>query len=114
MGHATCHENYPWGFIILTDVVQAAIYAIGAFIMYSLGIAWLIIYLLYLAGLEIRLLRRSCVNCYYYGKYCAFGKGKLAALLFKQGDKAKLSGDKIGWKDIAPDFMVSIILLRSW
>jgi hypothetical protein len=29
--------------------------------------------------------RLVCVNCYYYGKRCPIGWGKLAALMFKQG-----------------------------
>ena len=111
MRPAGCYENYPPGIILLANTVQLALYAIGAFIMYSLGIVWLIIYFLYVGGLEIRLLRRSCVNCYYYGKYCAFGKGKLASLLFKRGDNARFNRDRIRWRDILPDFLVSIVPL---
>ena len=58
--------------------------------------------------LEIRLLKDGCVNCYYYGKVCGFGKGKLSALFFKKGDNAKFSQKKVGWKDMAPDMLVFI------
>lgn len=103
------HENYPHWIIIISNVFSIAIYLIGAFIIYQLGLIWLAIYLLYILWIEIRILRRSCVNCYYYGKYCAFGRGKLSYLLFKKGDPKKFIQDKITWKDILPDFMVSII-----
>jgi hypothetical protein len=43
-------------------------------------------YLLYALGLEVRLLRTGCVDCAYYGKACAFGKGRLCAIAFEQGD----------------------------
>jgi hypothetical protein len=111
MKTANCYENYPRRIILLSNLVQASIYGIGGFVMYSVGIIWLAVYILYLLWLEIRLLGRSCVNCYYYGKFCAFGKGKLAAWLFKRGDAAKFNRDKITWRDIIPDFLVSIIPL---
>ena len=77
--------------------------------IYKIGWIWLILYVLYIAWLEIRILKRSCVNCYYYGKVCAFGKGKLSRLFFKKGDTSKFLQDKITWKDIVPDIMVSLI-----
>jgi hypothetical protein len=54
-------------------------------------------------------MRRSCTNCYYYGRLCAFGKGKLSAIFFKKGNAKKFTQCKITWKDLIPDFLVSII-----
>jgi len=56
-------------------------------------------------------MKKSCVNCYYYGKYCAFGKGKLSSLFFKKNNPQKFIKPKITWKAIIPDFLVSIIPL---
>lgn len=111
MGQPKTYENYPCKIIIISNFVLIAIYFIGAYIMYQLGVLWLILYLVYIFGLEIRLMKKSCVNCYYYGKFCAFGKGKLSAILFKKGDSKIFQKDKITWKDILPDFLVSIIPL---
>ena len=102
-------ENYPCWIILISNLVSIAIYLIGAFIIYQLGTIWLLFYLFYIFGLEIRLMKRSCANCYYYGKYCAFGKGKISSLFFKRGNSHKFIKDKITWKDILPDFLVSII-----
>jgi hypothetical protein len=44
--------------------------------------------------------RLVCVNCYYYGKRCPIGWGKLAALMFKQGSMDKF-GTSVGVK-LAP------------
>jgi hypothetical protein len=41
-----------------------------------------------------------CTNCYYYGKRCASGWGKLSALMFKQGDIERFN-DSVGVK-LAP------------
>jgi len=109
MKEITCYENYPFWIVILSNIVSFTIIAAGAFVMYKIGWVWLILYILYNAFLEIRLLRRSCVNCYYFGKVCAFGKGKLSSLFFKKGDTNKFIEDKIKWIDIVPDLMVSII-----
>jgi len=102
------YENYPcWG-ILISNLLEVIIYFIGAFILYQLGLIWMFFYLIYILILQIMVLKKSCVNCYYYGKYCAFGKGKLASLFFKKGSK-NFCQRKVTWKDIIPDFLVSII-----
>ena len=101
-------ENYPCRIMIFSNFVSILIYIIGAYIIFQLGIIWLIVYLLYILWLEIRLMKRSCVNCYYYGKFCAFGKGKLSSLFFKKGNAEAFFKDKLTWKNILPDFLVSI------
>jgi hypothetical protein len=79
--------------------------------MSRLGLIWMFLLIAYILILEIKLLKSHCVNCYYYGKYCAFGKGKLSALFFKKGSPKEFNRCKINWKDILPDFLVSIIPL---
>jgi len=105
------YEKFPCWIMLISNFVSIAIYLIGAFIISKIGLIWLGLYLLYILGLEIRLMGRSCVNCYYYGKHCAFGKGKLSSLFFKKGNPNNFIKDKITWKDILPDFLVSIIPL---
>ncbi len=84
-----CYENYPLKFVIGANILQIAIYLIGAYIVYLTGLVWLILYLIFILILEIRLLKISCVHCYYYNKRCAFGKGKLCAIFFKKGHPKK-------------------------
>jgi len=109
MKDVTCYEDYPTWIVMLSNAVSFATYGAGSFVIYKIGWIWLILYLLYIVWLEIRILRRSCVNCHYFGRLCAFGKGKLAALFLKKGDTSGFARDKITWKDIAPDFLVSLI-----
>jgi hypothetical protein len=59
--------------------------------------------------LEIKLLRGHCVNCYYFGKTCFSGQGRLSSLFFKKGEPIKFIDIKITWKDIIPDFLVSVV-----
>lgn len=105
------YENYSCWIMIISTLVSIAIYLIGAFIIYQTGIILLSLYLLFIILLEIRLIKGHCVNCYYYGKFCAFGKGKLSAILFKKGSSKKFFKNKMTWKDMLPDFLVPIIPL---
>ncbi len=113
MPEVECHENYPVKIVILSNLVALEIYGIGAFILASLFVWLLIPYLLYVLWLEARVLRRSCVNCYYYGKVCAFGKGKLCALFLKKGNPQNFAADKITWFQLLPDFLVSLIPIAA-
>jgi len=106
--------------IIVSDAVALGIYAIGAYIMFQLDVSWGCTYLVYCLIIEIRVMRKSCIHCYYYDKLCGFGKGKIAALFFKRGDPKKFLERKITWKDLIPDLLVSLIpfafgiLMLTW
>jgi hypothetical protein len=103
-----CFEKYPVWIVFVSNLLTIAIYVIGALIIYNIGLIWLILYLIFIIFLEYRVIHGHCVNCYYYGKTCSFGKGKIASLFFKKGDNKKFC-KKITWIDILPDFLVSII-----
>lgn len=111
MGKPKTFENYPCWIMLISNLVSILIYLAGAFIIYHLGLVWLGLYIIYILFLEIRIMKKSCINCYYCGRCCAFGKGKLSALFFKKGNPNKFARRKITWKYIIPDFLVSIIPL---
>ncbi|HUT87072.1 MAG TPA: hypothetical protein VMX15_03185 [Candidatus Heimdallarchaeota archaeon] len=101
-------ENFPIWRVIFSNSVSLAIVAIGAAILAGLTIWLTISYVVYWLWMEIRVLKRSCVNCAYYGKVCGFGKGKLCSLLFKKGDAKKFAEASISWSDVLPDFLVFV------
>jgi len=104
-----CSEKYPTRIVITSNLVSLLIYGIGVFILSQFGLIWVIGYVFFIILLEFRLLSRHCVNCYYYGKTCAFGKGRLSSLFFVKGQPEQFIQKKISWKDIVPDFLVFII-----
>ena len=104
-------DRYPFWIVVFSNIVSLGMYFIGSYIIYQLGAVWLAIYVFYIVILELRLMKRSCTGCYYYGRLCAFGRGKLSAAMFEKGDMRKFSQGKVNWKDLIPDFMVSIIPL---
>jgi len=103
------YENYPFRIILVSNIIALSIYIIGASIVFQIGLVRFILYILYILFLEFRLLKKSCTHCYYYDKYCAFGKGKLCALFFSKGDPKEFLKRKITFKAIIPEFLVSII-----
>jgi hypothetical protein len=102
-------ENYPCWIVFLANLVSVAIYLAGALIIYQTGLIWLILYIIYILILEFRLIGGHCRDCYYYGKTCAFGKGKISSIFFKKGNIKNFCKMKITWKDLIPDFLVSLI-----
>ncbi|OGD83574.1 hypothetical protein A2165_03990 [Candidatus Curtissbacteria bacterium RBG_13_40_7] len=109
MEQQKCYDNYPAWIVVISNFVSLSTYFIGGFIIYQIGFLWLALYILYILILELRLIKGHCVNCYYYGKTCSFGKGRLSSLFFKKGESIKFCQNKMTWKDIVPDFLVSVI-----
>ena len=102
-------ENYPSWIVAVSNLVALAIYGLGAYIIYRSGWVWMVLYLVYLLILEIRLLGGHCRNCYYYGRTCAFGKGRLSAAIFKPGDPERFNARSVTWRDMIPDILVVLV-----
>jgi len=105
------YENFPFWIPFLAWSLSLAIYVLGSYILGILYFPLAIGFIFYCLWIEIRILKVSCVNCYYYGKHCGLGRGKLCSLLFKKGDPERFIEKDICWKDLIPDFMVLIFPL---
>ena len=99
-------DNYPFWIVLLSNLLSIIIYGLGFYIMFRLSWMIAVVYLLYILAQEVRLIRNHCTSCFYYGKTCGFGKGRLSALIFKQGDPAKFCQNNFTWKDLIPDILV--------
>jgi hypothetical protein len=109
MNKIKTYENFPFWMVAISNILPLLIYIIGAYILYRSWVGFFVLYIIYCFWFETRVLRKSCRNCYYYGKICCFGKGKLCSLLFKKGNSKDFCKKEISWIDILPDFLVSII-----
>ncbi len=107
----TSYDRYPFWIVTLSTALGISIWAIGAYILSGFGILWTGLYLAYCIWIELGIMRHGCVNCYYYGRLCAFGKGRLCALLFEKGDPQSFTSRRCSWKDLVPDFLVVLIPL---
>lgn len=105
------YENFPFWIPLLSGALSLTIYGLGLYIFYHLGILFAVLYLCYCLWLESQILRGSCKHCYYFGKTCGLGRGKICALIFKKGDPKKFIEREISWKDLIPDFLILIFPL---
>jgi hypothetical protein len=105
------YDSFPLKLVLLCVAVNISVYISGAYLMASLGGIFVALYVLYCLLMEIRILMMSCRDCYYYGKLCAFGKGKLCSLIFKKGSPERFLNKKITCLNLIPDFLVSLIPL---
>jgi hypothetical protein len=105
------HENFPAWIVIQSNLVSILIYISGFLITLQLDLIVAILYLIFILALEYRLLSKHCVNCYYWGKTCGFGKGRLSSVFFKKGDPSRFCAVQMSWKDLIPDLLVSLIPL---
>jgi hypothetical protein len=103
------YEQYPTRIVLLSNLLSVFMYLTGVFLVFQFGLVWAILYLLFIFLLEFRLLGSHCVDCYYYGKTCALGKGRLSRMVFPKGIPERFCNKTITWKDIIPDFLVFII-----
>lgn len=111
MGEVEIYESYPAWTIALSNIFSLSVYAIGAYVLAGFGLWIPLLYLVYCASAEVNVLRRSCTGCYYYGKLCCFGRGKLCAKLFKKGDADKFAAAEAKPLDLLPDLMIVAIPL---
>jgi hypothetical protein len=111
MERTNSFEKFPLWIVFLSNLVSILIYVTGFIIIFRFSPIVAIVYLVYILALEYRLLSKHCTNCYYWGKTCGFGKGRLSALLFKKGDPLKFCNNKMSWKDMIPDLLVSLVPL---
>ncbi len=107
------YDRYPFWIVVFSNALGISIWAIGAYILSGFGILWAGLYLAYCIWIEVGILRHSCVSCFYYGRLCAFGKGRLCALLFEKGDPQRFTDRQFSWKDLVPDFLVILIPLAG-
>jgi hypothetical protein len=105
------YESYPSRMVAASLLVTFTIYASGALVLSGFGPVMTLSYLLFILWSEVRVMRMSCVDCWYYGKRCAFGRGKVAALLFRKGDPARFAAKPITWVQLLPDMLVPLLPL---
>lgn len=105
------HENYPIWIVLFSNLASIAIYALGFLIIHKIGLFFSILYLIFVLTLEYRVIRHHCINCFYWGKTCGFGKGQISSWFFKKGDNSRFCAKQMTWKDLIPDILVSAIPL---
>ncbi len=82
-------EEYPYSIVISQNLFFLLYFGTGFAGMLSLKIFEIplisILYAIFIVVMLLFVLRKHlCTNCYYYGKRCSTGWGKLSSLMFKE------------------------------
>jgi hypothetical protein len=101
--------SFPLGYVVITNAANLLTYGLGAVIVAVMGWWAVVAYLVFCVAFELDIMARGCVDCYYYGKTCAYGKGRLCALLFSRGDPKRFAAREISWAALVPDFLIFLV-----
>ncbi len=83
-------DSYPKPVIIIRWIVLAIAFILGIYILWGIKDVVGLAYVIYsLAALTLILPLSRCASCFYHGKACNTGWGKVAAYLFPKGDESK-------------------------
>ncbi len=116
-------EEFPKSGIIFGNLLMLLWIALGTAACWFLYPLAGRIYLVVAVSLVFLVLRwLVCTNCYYYGKWCPIGWGKLAALLFKQGSienfgkspGVKLAPVVYGLLSLVPLIFIIVALVKEF
>ena len=105
------YENYPMWIVIVSNLVFLSVYFAGIYILYLVHPLLALLLFIYLVYMETAVYREGCVSCYYYGKVCAFGRGKIAKTFLKKGDPKKFLEKDVSFKDFIPHSLPSLVPL---
>ena len=82
-------QTYPKGVIVFRWIILTLAFALGIYILLDIQPMLGIIYAVCsLFALTLVLPLSRCVYCYYHGKLCNTGWGKIAAYLYVKGDES--------------------------
>jgi hypothetical protein len=103
------YESYPGWIVLLSNLITISVLAAGFYLLYLINFWLALVFLVYALYMEASVYREGCVNCYYYGKRCGFGRGLIAKILLKKGNPKKFTEKSVSMKDFLPSMLVSII-----
>lgn len=102
-------ENHPFSTILITNCLILLVWFSALYLVWQLGIFWGVLFAVYLLFLEFSIYKQGCSCCCYYGKKCAFGRGKIAPFLVKKDNPEKFCQRKITWFKLLPTILSSLI-----
>ncbi len=103
-----CFENYPLSTVALANLNTISIPIIGLVILSGFGVVVAILYIAFSVAMTFNVLGRHCVDCYYYGKTCFSGWGKVSSRMFKRGNPKAFAQREVTWLAILPDFLTTL------
>jgi len=85
-------EEHPKSIAVIGNLIMLLWISLGTVACWFFNPIVAGVYLAFAVVMVFIVLRKLvCTNCYYYGKWCPIGWGKLSALFFRKGSIEKFS-----------------------
>ena len=116
-------EEHPKSIAVIGNVIMLLWISLGTVACWFFNPIVAGVYLAFAVVMVFIVLRKLvCTNCYYYGKWCPIGWGKLSALFFRKGSIEKFStgiGVKLapltyGLLTLIPLVLIIISIIREF
>ena len=93
-------ESFPLSWIIGENLLYLAMWLLAGYLIWPIwmpfGLPFLtIIWTVLVVAIQILLKKHNCSGCYYYGKLCHLGWGKISSAMFKQDGGNPKTGMKL-------------------
>jgi len=86
------YENFPLKIVKIRAGIAGAILVTGTIATGTLNVFFGVLYLLYSIIIVLRIAAAVCNKCYYHGKWCDSGLGKLSGLISSRGSVSAFAG----------------------
>jgi hypothetical protein len=102
--------NYPWTTPLIENTVWGGVYLLGSATFWFIHPWAAGAYLAYsLACMYLLLPRLVCTSCFYYGRRCHSGQGRIASLLFSPRSQAEFASRFRSMRLAAPIFLAPLL-----
>ncbi|MBN2499045.1 MAG: hypothetical protein JXR96_30930 [Deltaproteobacteria bacterium] len=113
---ADCRESFPLPWVLAENALHLSTWVLAGWLVWPLGwrgwplatMAWAVVVVL----VQVWLKKHNCSGCYYYGKTCHLGWGRLSALLFEPDSGSLKTGMRLSFFYILspPVFLLAGVL----
>lgn len=109
-------ESFPLPRVIAENLFYLAMWVLSGFLLWPLwmpfGLPLLtIIWAILVVVIQVLLKKHNCSGCYYYGKMCHLGWGKIAAAMFTPDSGSPKTGMKLAFFYILPPPLIFVAAL---
>ena len=104
-------EQYPIKTVVIVWLINLIVYVTAVYLLWQFDALLGKIFIAFLIILEISVYQEGCTVCYYYGKRCYCGRGKIVPLFFKKGDRQKFCSKKVTFLNLLPHALVALLPL---
>lgn len=117
--NTACRESFSLPWIICENILHLSTWVIAGALIWPVRLSgWpvaAILWALVVVVVQVLLKKHNCSGCYYFGKNCHLGWGRLSAWLFRQDSGSMKTGMRLSLYYILspPTFLVAAVLVGA-